>query len=230
MKKLIIGVAAFLAAAALTAGTPEPLTVKNFDRAYTDLTIQKVANEGGFGQFTHNRELVPLDDQIVMRQNRDTLYSSTVVDLAAGPATLILLKGDGRYVSYQVIDQDGYTYDVYYEPGEYTLCMDDIGTRYVIIGARVLVDPSDPADLEAVHQIQNEMKIIQESKGCIELPTWNSDEVYNLKKALEEPGRYINNFNNGCTRGKDDIEHLFAVSMAYGGMPYEDAIYIHTTS
>ena len=160
-----------------------------------------------------------------MRQNRDTLYSSTVIDLAAGPATLTLSEEDDRYISYQIIDEDGYTYDVFYEPGEYTLDMESVGTRYIIVGARILVDPDDPEDIGKVHQIQDQMKAEQENIGIIELPEWNKEEVYDLKAALEEPGRYVPDFNDGFTRGKSDIDHLFAVSIAYGGMPYEDAIY-----
>ena len=45
---------------------------------------------GGFGKIYHFRELTPLDKQVVVRQNRDTLYSSAVFDLDAGPVTITL--------------------------------------------------------------------------------------------------------------------------------------------
>ena len=40
---------------------------------------------GGFGKFNHNRGVMPIDKQAVIRANRDTLYSAAVFDLDAGP-------------------------------------------------------------------------------------------------------------------------------------------------
>ena len=42
-------------------------------------------SDGGFGKFFHFRELSPIDHQLVIRANRDTLYSAAVFDLDAGP-------------------------------------------------------------------------------------------------------------------------------------------------
>ena len=68
---------------------PVPVTVENFIRAESDLYFSAVAlKEGGFGKFEHEREVTPIDDQNVIRQNRDTLYSAAVFDLDAGPVTV----------------------------------------------------------------------------------------------------------------------------------------------
>ena len=59
--------------------TPEGLVLvspDNFVRAETDLNFGRAVRDGGFGKFAHNRELTPVDHQIVVRQNRDTLYSA----------------------------------------------------------------------------------------------------------------------------------------------------------
>jgi hypothetical protein len=42
------------------------------------------AQAGGPNRFMHNREPAPVDNQPVIRMNRDTLYSFAVVDLSAG--------------------------------------------------------------------------------------------------------------------------------------------------
>jgi hypothetical protein len=60
----------------------------NFIRAESDLYFGNVVNDGGFGPFHHIRELSPIDNQLVIRQNRDTLYSAGVFDLDAGPLTI----------------------------------------------------------------------------------------------------------------------------------------------
>src|ERR1700761_2973519 len=48
----------------------------NFVRAESDLYFGNVVGGGGFGKFMHIRELTPLDNQLVVRSNRDTLYSA----------------------------------------------------------------------------------------------------------------------------------------------------------
>jgi hypothetical protein len=45
-------------------------------------------------------------------------------------------------MSMQVINEDQYTHGVHYAPGRLTLARDAIGTRYVVVAARTLVDPA----------------------------------------------------------------------------------------
>ena len=61
-----------------------PVTIDSFARAETDLYFGNIVRDSGIGKFFHNREPTPLDKQVVIRMNRDTLYSSAVFDLDAG--------------------------------------------------------------------------------------------------------------------------------------------------
>jgi hypothetical protein len=92
----------------------------NFVRADTDLYFANIVKDGGFGKLKHNRELSPLDNQLVVLQNRDTLYSAAVFDFDAGPVTVTLPDAGTRFMSMQVIDQDEYTHDVIYSKGLHT--------------------------------------------------------------------------------------------------------------
>jgi hypothetical protein len=54
--------------------TPEGailVSADNFARAESDMYFRNVVNGGGFGKFMHIRELTPLDNQLVVRSNRD---------------------------------------------------------------------------------------------------------------------------------------------------------------
>src|ERR1700684_1720000 len=113
----------------------------NFVRAESDLYFSNVVGDGGFGELAHNRELTPLDKQLVVRSNRDTLYSAGVFDLDVGPVTISLPAPGGRFMSMQVISEDHYVPAVFYGPGEHTLTRADIGTRYVMVAIRTLVTP-----------------------------------------------------------------------------------------
>ncbi len=54
-----------------------PVTVDNFIRAESDMYMAGVAlKQGGFGKLFVRREVSPIEDQDVIRQNRDTLYAA----------------------------------------------------------------------------------------------------------------------------------------------------------
>lgn len=148
-----------------------PVTPDNFVRAESDMYFSGVVKNGGFGKFDHTRDPAPLDKQTVIRLNRDTLYSSAVFDLDAGPVTITLPNPGKRFMSLQIIDEDQYTHAVHYGGGSYSLNKKDIGTRYVVVAVRTLVDPSDPADLRQVHALQHAMKVDQPGgPGAFQIP------------------------------------------------------------
>ena len=78
----------------------------NFSRAESDLYFSRIVSDGGFGRFHHIRALTPLDQQLVIRQNRDTLYSAAVFDLEAAPVTVTLPDPGQRFLSAQIINED----------------------------------------------------------------------------------------------------------------------------
>ena len=95
-------------------GATVPVTVESFIRAESDLYFSAVAlKEGGFGKFEHKREVSPVDNQNVIRQNRDTLHSAAVLDLDAGPVTITLPDRGTRFMSMQLISEDQYTPPAY---------------------------------------------------------------------------------------------------------------------
>ena len=70
----------------------------------------------GSGIFSSPRARA-IDQQTVIRLNRDTLYSPGVFDLDAGPVTITLPDAGKRFMSMQVINEDQYTPEVVYGAG-----------------------------------------------------------------------------------------------------------------
>src|SRR5215467_2699495 len=130
-----------------------PVTVDNFVRAESDLYFGGVIKDFGFGKIGYNHEPAPIDNQTVIRLNRDTLYGGGVFDLDAGPVTITLPDAGKRFMSLQIINQDEYTPAVYYGAGSYTLTKEQVGTRYVVTAVRILTDPNDPEDLKQVRAL-----------------------------------------------------------------------------
>jgi len=217
-------------AAATPAPDAVPVTADNFGRAATDLAFAGALKDGGFGKFHHFRELTPLDHQIVIRQNRDTLYSPAVFDLDAGPVTITLPDPGKRFMSMQVFDEDQYTHLVAYKPGTYTLRKQDIGTRYALAALRVLVDPNSPDDVKAVHALQDQVKVSQPGgPGTFEIPKWDTVSLGKLTDALTVLGDTLPDKNGmfGSRKDVDPVRRLIGVATAWGGNPAKDATYLN---
>jgi hypothetical protein len=140
-----------------------PVTVDNFTRAESDLYMGNIVKDGGLGKFIHRREPASIDNQTVIRLNRDTLYSAAVFDLDAAPVTIALPDAGKRFMSLQVINEDHYVPEVAYGAGAYTLSRNKVGTRYAAVAVRTLVDPTDAKDAEQVHALQDAIKASQDS-------------------------------------------------------------------
>lgn len=125
------------------------------------------------GKFHHAREPASVDDQTVIRMNRDTLYSFAVFDLLGGAATVSLPDAGKNFMSMMVVDQDHYVSVVAYGTKPITLTQKSVGTRYALVAVRTLVDPNDPKDLAEVHRLQDAIKVSPKSSGNLELPNWD---------------------------------------------------------
>jgi hypothetical protein len=211
--------------------SPVQVTPDNFVRAESDLYFSGVVKDGGFGKFMHRREPTPLDRQTVIRMNRDTLYSAAVFDLDAAPVAITLPDPGKRFMSMQVINEDEYTQRVAYGAGNYTLTRNDIGTRYVIVAIRTLVNPDDDADLKKVHALQDAIKFEQKNPGKFEIPAWDPASQKMIREALLVLGSTLPDSQRmfGSKDEVDPVRHLIGAAMAWGGNPNRDAIYLNFT-
>jgi hypothetical protein len=213
-------------------GDAVPVTTDNFIRAESDLYFGGVVKDaGGVGKFFHNREPTPLDKQIVIRMNRDTLYSGALFDLDAGPVTITLPDAGKRFMSMQVISEDHYTPAVIYAAGNHTLSKEQIGTRYVVTAIRTLVDPNDPKDVEQVHALQDAIKVSQASPGRFEVPNWDQASQRKVRDALLALGSTLPDSKRmfGAKGQVDPVRRLVGAATAWGGNPEKEATYLNVT-
>jgi len=241
--KLVIGVAVATFAAvssvrAQSSGHPEtgdtvPVTVGNFIRAESDLYLSAVAlKEDGFGKFEHHRELSPIDAQTIIRMNRDTLYSAAVFGLDVGPVTIILPDAGKRFMSLQLINQDEYSPPAAYGAGKHTITKRQVGTRYVLVGVRTLVDPNDAADVKKVHALQDGIKVDQPGgPGKFEVPKWDPVSQKKVRDALIVLGTTLTDTSHafGTKDQVDPVQRLISAATTWGGNPRKDAIYLNFT-
>ena len=231
MKQLLVAAlaAGSVAVVAQTAG-PKPIIVTpdNYSRAETDRQFGVVFKMAGIGKVNHAREPMRVDNQFVVRGNRDTLYSSVLVDLDAGPVTITLPDAGSRFMSMQIIDEDHYVAAVVYGAGRYTYTRQQIGTRYMLAGIRTLVDPSDPKDIAAVHTLQDGIRAEQQSLGRFDVPNWDAASRTKVGQALIQLAATIPDTKKmfGARGQVDPVRHLVGAATGWGGNPEKDAMYL----
>jgi hypothetical protein len=134
-------------------------------------------------------------------------------------------------MSMQVINEDHYVPEVAYGAGSRTLTREKVGTRYVAVAIRTLVNPSDPADVEQVHKLQDAIKVSQESAGKFEVPNWDQASQKKVRDALLVLATTIPDFKGafGTREQVDPVRHLIGTAAAWGGNPDRDATYLNIT-
>lgn len=214
--------------ASSNADTPKRVTVENFVRAETDMYMEKAVNEGAFGQLVHLRCAPDIDHQLVVRMNRDTLYSQGVFDLDAGPVTVTLPDVGTRYMALQVLNQDQYTERVVYAPITVTLDRQQVGTRYAHLIVRTLANPEDPKDLQAAHEAQDAIVVQNEAKGRFEIPVWDDASRNVARDALKQLGSLGGGMEKAFGRKEevDPIQYLMGAAGGWGGNPIYAAKYL----
>ena len=207
----------------------ETVTVDNFVRAETDMTLKRYVDQGAFGKLLHLRQPTPIDKQDVIRMNRDTLYSFGIFDLAASPVTIKKPDSQGRFQSMLVINQDHSMQPAEHGTGSFTLTQEKLGTRYVIVGFRTFMNANDPEDIKAANQLQDKIEVEQENVGAFEIPHWDEASLKRVREAINVLASTKTDASGmfGDKSKLNPINHLLGTAYGWGGNPEEAAIYMN---
>ena len=202
-----------------------PVTVKTFVRAETDVAIKKIMDQVGFNAWFHIRVPTPLDKQEVIRMNRDTIYSTAVLDLSK-PVTITMPDASGRYMSLHVINQDHYSF-VVSNSGAHKLTKEKVGSRYAYLIVRTFVDAGDPNDIKAANAAQDAMMISGGGNGPLDIPNWNMTQLLEARGALNTLAKLGGNaaLAFGTKDEVNPIDHLIFAAAGWGGLPQKSAFY-----
>jgi hypothetical protein len=202
------------------------VTVDNFVRAETDMTFARKVEEGAFGTIVHTREMTPVDQQSVIRMNRDTLYSSGLFDLTS-PVTVVKPDPGARFQSMLVINQDHSMLPVEHGAGEFLLTREKVGTRFAMVVFRTFANPADPRDMAQAHLLQDRITIRQASKGTFDVPAWEETSLARIREAINvlAASRTSTAPLFGDRAKLNPLDHLMGTAYGWGGNPPEAALY-----
>jgi hypothetical protein len=221
-------VASLLCLVSNTLRAAEMVTVDNFVRAETDQTLKRYVAQGGFGKIVHIRQPVPIDKQDVGRMNRDTLYSFGVFDLT-NPVRITKPDPAGRFQSMLIINQDHSMQPVEHGSGEFTLTLEKIGTRYMIVIFRTFMDASNPEDILSANALQDQIKAVQDNAGSFEIPDWDEASLHKIRVVINVLAATKANAAGmfGDKAKLNPIDHLLGTAFEWGGIPEEAAMYVN---
>jgi hypothetical protein len=184
----------------------ERVNIDDFAQAETSRMFAAIAAQaGGTGTWFHNRTPTPLDNQPVIRQNRDTLYSAYLLDASEG-ATLTIPDAGERYLSVMIVNNDHYIPLVLHEPGEHRLHADDVA---------------------AVNALQDAFAVDAASAEPFELPEYDQASFDETRNALLALSRGLDGYAGafGTRDQVDPVRHLIGSAAAWGGLPESEAFY-----
>lgn len=178
-------------------------------------------------EWDHNRTPTPIDAQNVIRMQRDTFYSSAIVDISEG-ATVTLPDAGNRYMSLMVLNEGHYINAIYHDVGTYELTVDEFDTPYALLVLRTFVDPDDPEDVAAVHALQDQLVVVAASSKPYVYPGYDEDSRSATHKALLVLGEGIRDSSRffGKKEDVDQTRHMIGAAVGWGGLPEEEAYYM----
>ncbi|MFV0555313.1 MAG: DUF1214 domain-containing protein [Mangrovibacterium sp.] len=208
----------------------QPLTVtsENYCRAETDQTFTYYSKLAPINKFFHYKQLTPLDNQGVVRMNRDCVYSGGLIDTKGGATLTVPAMPDNRYMSVMLTDNDMYVPEIYHEAGTYNLPED---TRYLFAVIRIqILDPTDAEELQMVNALQEQFTINATNAEPFVAPNWDKAS---LKKLHDQYNAEFAKFDKypdewSGKRGEvNDETRKLAVAGAWGLFPNKEATYIN---
>jgi hypothetical protein len=204
------------------------VSIDNFARAETDRMFAGIqAGAGEINTFRHNREPAPIDEQTVIRLNRDTLYSFAIVDISAGARVTLPDAGD-RYMSAMVVNNDHYVKAIFHDAGTHELTVDQFDTDYVLVGVRTLVDPADEGDIAEVSRLQDQIVLEAGAARPFVSPDYDTVSFDGTRDGLLQLAKYVTGFDRmfGTREEVDPVRYLLGAAAGWGGLPTREAAYV----
>ena len=215
MKKLLSASAFMVLASSGVNAEPIVVTQDNFPQAYTNLRLNAILEKtGGVNKFFTMP--VPSSDpakQFVVRMNRDTPYSVSVIDVSGGEVYVTVPETE-RYVTTQIVDENHETQPMIYGSGVHKI---SAKTDHVFVVVRALDG-----------DIRENLKIDAPTAKPLVKQEWDMTSFHAVDKAgnLDFSDGYDQSkaFGNSAS-GQTAYMNYVGVAGGWGGAMVQDNIY-----
>ncbi len=191
------------------------VTQDNFPAAYSNMRMAAIAKSaGGVNKF----QLMPVPssipaEQFVVRMNRDTPYSGSLIDISEGDA-YITVPETNRYASLQIVDENHETQPMIYGPGRHKISGK---TDYVFVILRTLDGG-----------IRKDATIEAKSSKPFPLKKWDMNSFLKLEKIGNETfseGYDQSKAYGNPESGQTPFMNFVGAAGGWGGAMVQDNVY-----
>jgi hypothetical protein len=206
-------------------GDKIPVTLENYEVAESDLAFYNITKLVGMNTFFHfPTGAFDLNNQTVVRMNRDTYYSGAVIDTTQG-ASITIPETNGRYLSVMVVQNDHYIDQVFLEPGTHEITSE---TEFAMVAMRIRANQSDPNDDATIAALRAGVKLQVGGNGTHVRPNYDMEELVALRDELTVEGTKLGTLM-GMQGAHGTIEprmHLYGTAIGWGLLPDAQAQYL----
>ena len=200
--------------------TRDNFVVAETDRYFTELTKSNPVNT-----IRHSRSFSNVENQVVIRENKDCLYSHAVVDVSKG--AVIKNPPWDKYSIIQVIDEHEYSFAHLY-PGDSIKITPDMVSMgsYVWLNIRTEVRPENGDGFYDAHKHQDAYVI--EAASAVPYQSKGFDEASLTamrNELLKEAPKVSSWMAFGTKDAVDPEQFLIAAAGGWAGLPKEHAVY-----
>ncbi len=206
-------------------GDPVPVTLENYEVAESDLAFDNVTKLVGMNTFFHfPTGAFDLDNQTVVRMNRDTYYSAAIIDTTQG-ATVTIPETGGRYLSVMVVQNDHYIDQVFLEPGTHEITSD---TNFAMVAMRIRSNQSDPDDDAAIAALRAGVTLEVGGNASHVRPNYDMEQLVALRDELTVEGTKLGSLMGmqGAHGTIEPMMHLYGTAIGWGLLPDAQAQYL----
>jgi hypothetical protein len=206
-------------------GEKIPVTLENYEVAESDLAFYNVTKLVGMNTFFHfPTGAFDLDNQTVVRMNRDTYYSGAIIDTTQG-ATVTIPETNGRYLSVMVVQNDHYIDQVFLEPGTHEITSD---TDFAMVALRIRANQSEPGDDEAIAALRAGVKLAVGGNASHVRPNYDMEQLVALRDELTVEGTKLGTLMGmqGAHGTIEPMMHLYGTAIGWGLLPDAQAQYL----
>ena len=207
------------------AGEKIAVTMDNYEVAESDLAFYNVTKLVGMNTFFHfPTGAFDLDNQTVVRMNRDTYYSAAVIDTTQG-ATVTIPETNGRYLSVMVVQNDHYIDQVFLEPGTHEITSD---TDFAMVAMRIRANQNDPGDDDAIAALRAGVKLEVGGNASHVRPHYDMEQLVALRDELTVEGTKLGTLMGmqGAHGTIEPMMHLYGTAIGWGLLPDAQAQYL----
>ncbi|TOG86138.1 DUF1254 domain-containing protein [Vibrio parahaemolyticus] len=194
----------------------------------TDWYMSRLQKEIPVNTFKHNRILSSKDNQFVIREQRDTMYSFGILDVTK--SAVVSLPNYDEYASLQVIDENHFTIAEVYPNHTLILTPDMLSSgTHVFLALRVSTsDSQDPDALKKAHDYQNAVKISSETSNPYKPKGFAEEEVLAARASVQKLRPLIPKPFDifGSKEQVDPTSFVIASSAGWAGLPSNAAVYL----